>query len=281
MALDFTNNNDWDFDVIETPVSELGSDTPIEGWKLLKRADNGKRLNMCRSSYTVLPNAAVVQTMEDAIKKADISNDYNFKITSLDDGRKFSCEIIWPDATVAPNVGDITSFRVRAFNSYDGTLPFSESADGLRLICKNGQVMPHAIAGQVSRHTKNIDVAGVADRIVKGFEMFQNQREVWALMTQTKIDVPETIEFFKTHLVQQPTLATRDPFNRKQLASLASILDTEVYTLGRNKWAAYNAMTAWATHVGETASPAITTRNREEKIARAMRSSAWRQLEAA
>jgi hypothetical protein len=50
---------------------------------------------------------------------------------------------------------------------------------------------------------------------------------------------------------------------------------TEKKQLGSNKWALYNALTAWATHTNESKSPANTQRLRENQLAKVFKHSSW------
>ena len=57
------------------------------------------------------------------------------------------------------------------------------------------------------------------------------------------------------------------------------ILDKFVHhyspTMGKNKWALYNAMTHWSTHTVDSSVPRVTQKNREKLVADAMKSDYW------
>lgn len=281
MALDFSNSN-WDFEVREERLPHpLNGGEYIDGLKAIVNGSTNEVLHVAGQNYTVLKNVDVVEALQASIKGANVSQDCQFSVKSVDDGRKLVCEVIYPDVTIEPKVGDYTQFRVRAYNSYDGKWPFSEECDGVRLLCTNGMVSPRMISAQRLRHTTRINIEGVSNRIVQNFEMFQTQQEVWSKMMQTKVDKKQCLEFFKKRVCYNQGKTTKEPFSLKQFARLSDQLDYEMGIHGPTQWALYNCLTFWSTHTGEYSNPEVTTRARERLVRDAMKSSAWHDLELA
>jgi len=278
MALDFTNSS-WDFPVKEERIPHPTIDGQyLDNLKAIMNADTDEVLNVAGSGYTVLHNSSVVAALEDSVKAANISKDCEFSVRSTDSGKKMICEIIYPDVTIEPALGDYTQFRIRAFNSYDGTWPFSEMCDGVRLVCTNGMVSPRMISAARLRHTNAINIEGISQRIVKNFELFQNEREVYENMMKTKVDHKNCLDFFKQTVAKNAQKTTKEPFFLKQFTRLSDQLDYEFGIHGRTQWALYNCLTHWSTHTGEYANPEVTTRNREVLVKNAMKSSMWDEL---
>ena len=279
MPLDMNTDTDWNFEILETPVLHpTKQGEVIPELKHIVNARTQQVLNTCSTSYTVLHNSRVVESLHDAVKAANISSDVDFSVTSIDNGKKLECKVIFPDVTIQPKVGDFTQYRVRAWNSYDNIWPFSEKCDGLRLFCENGMVSPRMISSLRMRHRASINVEGVTDRIVKNFSIFQNQQELWEKMMNTKVDRSLTLEFFKKHVCYNSGKSTKHPYSIKQYTALTDQLDYEFGVHGPTQWGLYNCLTFWSTHTGEYANAEITTRARERLVEPAMKSRAWDEL---
>lgn len=267
------------FEIEERPAYFEGYDGPT-GSKGLFRKDNGKLLHVHNDSYTLLKNDDVINAQFDAIRKANISQDFDFNVTCLDEGRKLKVDVIFNDVIIEPEVGDYVKFRATAFNSYDGSWAYQSQTDGLRLWCTNGCTTPDTIARVWARHTAHLNVNNEADRVARGLDIFLNQKDLWNQYRNTPIDLEQAAHFFKTQVVAKKSKVEDDAFNKKQATRLIDQLAIEVQQLGKNKWALYNCLTHWATHTQDCKLPEGVTRDREQKIASAMRSNAWKLLDA-
>ncbi len=281
--LDFANaqitgNNDWDFEVEEVPVIPVGMSEPIEGWKSLIRTDTNKVLHLHRNTYQKLLHDDVVNSTYDSIKKADISNDFNFEVRGLDDGRKLQIDVLFNDVVTEPSKGDYVKYRVRAWNSYDGSWAYQTSADALRLWCLNGCTTPDAISKVWMRHTSQVSTEGASDKIISGLETFHNQKELWNDYMHTRVSKHNAEKFFKNQVVALKSKTYEEKWNQRQLENLMGQLNNEFNDLGKNKWALYNCLTHWATHTSKSSSPENVTRYREGVVARAMNTRAWAEL---
>lgn len=277
--LDFLNAADWNFAVEERPLNVDGIGE-IEGYKALVRADTNTVLKVHPNTYKVVSHDDVVNAQYDAIKKANVSSDFDFNVTCLDDGRKLKVDVLFNDLTIEPQKGDFTKFRATAFNSYDGSWALQNQADGFRLICLNGMVSPALISRVWQRHTSNISVQSASEQIKRSLEVFMNQREIWASYSKQKVKRDAVEDFLKRTVTYVSTKSSDDVHNKKQLNTLLGQFDKEVSVLGSNKWALYNAMTNWSTHTQESSQPEVTSRWREKKVVEAMASKAWTLLAA-
>jgi len=265
------------FEVMEKPLTVDGYGE-IPKFKALFRGDTNQLLHVHNESYTVLSNETVINAQYDAIKKANISGDFDFNVTSLDDGRKLKVEVLFNDIVTEPEVGDYVKFRATAFNSYDGSWAYQNQTDGLRLWCTNGCTSADTIARIWARHTTNLNISSTVNQIERGLNIFQNQKELWDNYRSTKINVEQAHQFFKTDVVPVKSKAEEFAFNKKQVNILIEQLSQEISGLGRNKWALYNCLTHWASHTDVHKIPEAVTRDREQIIARAINSRAWAEL---
>ena len=271
--LDF-QSNDYNFEVEERPVIVEGLGV-LEDQKALVRADTNTFLGQHPKGYKLIKNDTIVNAQYEAIKEADISQDFDFSVTCLDGGRKLKIDVLFNDLVIEPEVGDTVQFRTTTFNSYDGSWKYQNQADGYRLICKNGMCTSSLISKISAKHTSQINITGAAEVIRRSLEVFNDQKDVWSDYTKNKVSRSNVEEFFKTTVCHVPQKSTDELFNKKQLNNLLGHYDEYKRSLGANQWSVYNALTHWSTHTGEARIPAVTTRYREGKVIEAMQSSKW------
>mgnify|MGYP000303464178 FL=1 len=267
--LDFQSNS-YNFPVEEQPVFTQDGEL-IPDHKCIVRTDTGKTLGMHGSRYKMIPHEDVVESIIDGVKASNLTSDYEVSVSVADDGRKLRGEIIFPDLVQEPAVGDYTQFRVSFFNSYDGSWPFSQQANGLRLWCLNGCTTPDAIAKSRFKHTSSVNVDGSAAKIIGGAEHFMGRSKEWQSWMRTRLNNDQVEQFFRSTICKVVTKQKQMvKTNEKQLENLISGWDREKVDLGWNKWALYNCLTHWATHTNDLRSPEVARYNREILISNAM-----------
>lgn len=267
--LDFQSNS-YNFPVEEQPVFTQDGEL-IPDHKCIVRTDTGKTLGMHGSRYKMIPHEDVVESIIDGVKASNLTTDYEVSVSVAEDGRKLRGEIIFPDLVQEPAVGDYTQFRVSFFNSYDGSWPFSQQANGLRLWCLNGCTTPDAIAKSRFKHTSSVNVDGSAAKIIGGAEHFMGRSKEWQSWMQTRLNNDQVEQFFRSTICKVITKQKQMvKTNEKQLENLISGWDREKADLGWNKWALYNCLTHWATHTNDLRSPEVARYNREIAISNAM-----------
>jgi hypothetical protein len=267
--LDFQSNS-YNFPVEEQPVFTQDGEL-IPDHKCIVRTDTGKTLGLHGSRYKMIPHEDVVESIVDGVKASNLTSDYEISVNVAEDGRKLRGEIIFPDLVQEPVVGDYTQFRVSFFNSYDGSWPFSQQANGLRLFCLNGCTTPDAIARSRFKHTASVNVDGSAAKIIGGAEHFMSRSKEWQSWMQTRLNNDQVEQFFRSTICKVVTKQKQMvKTNEKQLENLISGWDREKAGLGRNKWALYNCLTHWATHTDDLKSPEVARYNREIAISNAM-----------
>ena len=267
--LDFQSNS-YNFPVEEQPVFTQDGEL-IPDHKCIVRTDTGKTLGMHGSRYKMIPHEDVVESIIDGVKASNLTSDYEVSVSVAEDGRKLRGEIIFPDLVQEPAVGDYTQFRVSFFNSYDGSWPFSQQANGLRLWCLNGCTTPDAIAKSRFKHTSSVNVDGSAAKIIGGAEHFMGRSKEWQSWMRTRLNNDQVEQFFRSTICKVVTKQKQMvKTNEKQLENLISGWDREKADLGWNKWALYNCLTHWATHTNDLRSPEVARYNREILISNAM-----------
>ena len=267
--LDFQSNS-YNFPVEEQPVFTQDGEL-IPDHKCIVRTDTGKTLGLHGSRYKMIPHEDVVESIVDGVKASNLTSDYEISVNVAEDGRKLRGEIIFPNLVQEPVVGDYTQFRVSFFNSYDGSWPFSQQANGLRLFCLNGCTTPDSIARSRFKHTASVNVDGSAAKIIGGAEHFMSRSKEWQSWMKTRLNNDQVEQFFRSTICKVVTKQKQIvKTNEKQLENLISGWDREKADLGRNKWALYNCLTHWATHTDDLKSPEVARYNREIAISNAM-----------
>jgi hypothetical protein len=261
---------------IQPIFDRFGNEIPNQ--KCVMRTDTNAVLGVHGSRYSIVKHDDVVNSMMDALRAANVSQDYTTKFSVIEDGRKLRGEILFNDLTVQPKVGDYVKFRISFFNSYDGSWAFSQSADGLRLFCLNGMTRSDATAYSKFKHTQSINIDGSAAKMILGLETFMQQPAQWQAWTNHQIEYDAVETFFKSTIAKSFTHQTKERTNEKQLEKMLSIYSDEASVLGPNKWALYNCLTYWASHTSDLKNPEVTRRNREEAIAKAMQHKMWEMI---
>jgi len=275
--LDFSQENHWNFEVEERPVLVEGLGR-IEGKKALVRTDTNTLMGVHSENYRKISHDEIVNGQYEAIKEANISHDFDFKVHCVDGGRKLKVEVLFNDLVQEPIRGDYVSFRATAFNSYDGAWAYQNQADGFRLECLNGMVSNALISKVWARHTSNLNIENAAKTIKNSLEIFHNQNEIWAGYTKSKVQRENVEKFFKARVVNMSQKSSDELFNKRQLNNLLGHYDEYQRGMGGNKWAVYNALTHWSTHTDAAKVPEVTTRYREKKVAEAMSSRMFAEL---
>lgn len=272
---DFNNEN---FPVEIQPIFDFRGER-IEGNCCVVRTDTNTVLGVHGSRYKLVKHEDIIERVYDAVREADITNDFEIRFKYADNGAKMRGEVVFPDLTIQPKVGDISQFRVSFFNSYDASWSFSLAANALRLLCMNGMVRPEPTASYKFKHTQNINVEGAAQNVRRGVEGFLNEESRWVKWSKIHVSDFMAETFFKHTLAKVHTHQSKFKQNDKQLEKLLGIWNNERNTLGPNKWALYNAMTYWSSHTNDTKNPLVTQQMREEKVISAMNSKEFNHLE--
>jgi hypothetical protein len=269
--------NEWDFPVdtydlwaSPTLADKKDIEVPQSMARAIVRTDTNQVLGVHGKKYKAIRHDDVVNSVFDAVRDANPSRDYNYKIEVFEDGKKLRGTIDFPDLIIEPSIGDHIHFQIVFFNSYDGSWAFGQQAQGLRQWCLNGCTSPDTIAKTVAKHTTNVNVQSSAAKIQVGLDAFFNSKDTYKDWMQHHITMEEAELFLKNTLCDVRTNTTEKKYNFKQLDALMGEWRHNARHVGNNKWALYNTMTAWATHTDESRSPAQTRRLRENQVARAV-----------
>tara|TARA_R110002012_G_scaffold71212_1_gene182826 strand:+ start:80 stop:964 length:885 start_codon:yes stop_codon:yes gene_type:complete len=293
--LNRTNNPHYDFPIEMVNLKAIGNmgnndvlpevyKVPTDMARALVRTDTGDVLGIHGSKYKPISHKHVCDTIEQGVeklcKKFDTNtDDIDYKVSVYDNGAKMRGSFLFNKQIIEPQVDDIIAFRINFFNSYDQSWAFQSIADGLRLWCLNGCTTPMTATSSRFKHTSNVSIEGVQQKMLNGYEYFKDQEGTFKMYADTQVQINEVEHFFKTVLCKTFTRSkTSMSFNNTQLELLLREYDKEIPKLGRTKWTVYNAMTSWATHVGNGDASHKTNKLREIEVSKALSTSQWETL---
>ena len=153
-------------------------------------------------------------------------------------GSRTAIRYRFPDHEIELFDGDKQVMEIVALNSYDGSWAFQSMVGAYRLICCNGQVIGTDYATSYGRHTKNLDIQKAADKLRIAAETYDENVELWRTYPQIPVTIAQAILVIKG--VSQ---------SEKVQNQILKQYETEARTLGNNKWALFNALTYWSTHM--------------------------------
>lgn len=271
--------DEWDFPIdtcdLHTMTNFSVVDVPPSMARCIVRTDTNEVLGVHGSKYKAIKHDDVVNSVFDAVNRSGISKDYDHKIEIFDNGAKMRGIINFNDLVIVPAIDDHITFQVKFFNSYDGSWAFQQQAVGIRMWCINTCTTADTVANTWAKHTTNVNVEGSAAKIQAGLDAFFNTKDQYQQWMQTSTNDSFVETFFKHVVCRTPNKTSTIKWNERQLDTLMSHWYTEKKQLGSNKWALYNALTAWATHTNESKSPANTQRLRENQLAKVFKHSSW------
>ena len=173
------------------------------------------------------------------------------------DGGRYAVTYTLPAHQIDLGNGDVSALQLAHRNAGDGSWPFTLEACAVRMICMNKQVALDYFSLFKTKHTPNMSPQHGARKIAAVLKGFERERERWTAWKQEAISDMAAFRIF----------AKAAKFEVDDQMSLHEILSSKSYSmskamkymwqryiknekrdLGSNEWAAYNAMTHWATH---------------------------------
>ena len=125
------------------------------------------------------------------------------------------------------------------------------------------------------KHTRNnalgINISHATGQMKRGLVAFFDESRLWEQWTMHKVDNEDAYEFIKRFSYTGKDLNGRDKYNQKRYDELVTQWWVYSASLGRTKWALYNAFTHWVTHNDNI----VTTLNKERDFAKALSRTDW------
>ena len=277
------SKTDMSSDLIRDHAS-ISSQVPQQMAQAVVRTDTNSVLGVHSGSYKLVPHADIVNRVNDAIKKANISSNAEHTISLYENGAKMRGKFAFHDITVKdPVIGDMIRFDVDYMNSYDGQWSIMMRAQGYRLWCNNGCASPNPLTYDRRKHTSGFSIEGSAEKIKGSVQAFFNDREKWDEWSKRIITIPNAQRLLEKTLCKSTTNTTKSKINMTRLENIMGQYRKETQELGSNQWALYNACTYWASHAGNkqwaSAQPHRSEVLRHAEVTKMLNSPLWESLD--
>jgi hypothetical protein len=199
------------------------------------------------------------------------------------------------EATTIDGRNDLVTPQFKFRTSHNRTWANNGMMGFFRSACYNTLVDGNKLAYVYGRHSKKFSVPAFAGKIRAASEYISgdglDQMKVWY---NTAVSRDQAVDLFTKTLAKRTDNVTQKKVpNKVMLSNLMKVFDEENrHIIGRGNyekyavrsegtmWTAYQAATAWSTHVGDRSKNQANSRVlREDKVRKMLASNAWKELE--
>jgi len=263
----------------------------------LRRTDTMEPVAIVSDGYEPVQYLDIVEQLEESIGMSGIdTQDAEFITNVIGQGEqleltaKFPAHSAWMDDK---NDWIVPQFKFRT--SHNRTWANNGMMGFFRWACYNTLVDGNKLAYVYGRHSKKFSVPAFAGKIRAASEYISgdglDQMKVWY---NTAVSRDQAVDLFTKTLAKRTDNVTQKKVpNKVMLSNLMKVFDEENrHIIGRGNyekyavrsegtmWTAYQAATAWSTHVGDRSKNQANSRVlREDKVRKMLASNAWKELE--
>ena len=281
------SGNCADFPIDVLPLYSRAIDTGVENEldarhaRVVVRTDTNEHLGIVGPRTMPIPYARTMEATDYVLNDAGLRYTSNTKV--FDNGSTMRRQITFPNITIEPVVGDVVCFQIDHFDSYNGKWALQLNASGQRLVCLNGMTQPDYYVRAYTRHTTNavLNVHELADQLREGIDNFKESNDKYQRYYKEPCNYDQfarlmlkTIAYNKEHEYDDK----RPAISKMRMEQLNECWDSNTATLGHNCWAAYNAMTEWATHAKTRGQSHMMERKRNAEVAKVLRHPMWKDM---
>ena len=260
----------------------------------LRRVDTKQPIAIVSEAYEPVQYLDLVENLEQSIAMSGINLDgAEFETNVIGHGEQLELTAKFnAEATTIDGRNDLVTPQFKFRTSHNRTWANNGMMGYFRSACYNTLVDGNKLAYVYGRHSKNFSVTSFASKIRAASDFIANdgmdQMKVWY---NTTVDRDTAISLFSNTLAKRiDNVSKAQVPNKVMLSNLMKTFDEENrHLIGRGHyegysqqtkgtlWTAYQAATAWSTHV-----PKANTRVlREDKVRKMLASPHWKELEVA
>lgn len=260
----------------------------------LRRVDTKQPIAIVSEAYEPVQYLDLVENLEQSIAMSGIDLDgAEFETNVIGHGEQLELTAKFnAEATTIDGRNDLVTPQFKFRTSHNRTWANNGMMGYFRSACYNTLVDGNKLAYVYGRHSKNFSVTSFASKIRAASDFIANdgmdQMKVWY---NTTVDRDTAISLFSNTLAKRMDNVSKAQVpNKVMLSNLMKTFDEENrHIIGRGHyegysqqtkgtlWTAYQAATAWSTHV-----PKANTRVlREDKVRKMLASPHWKELEVA
>ncbi|USD35471.1 MULTISPECIES: DUF932 domain-containing protein [Vibrio] len=247
LCVDNRTNSNIFFDVELRPLCSFLKDGIIDnGEQCVFDIAESRIIKVHGSKYALLKNSIAYDMVNEAINELGRKGILDVDGMHITDscvakGGKTIRQYVFPNHSVNVDGSDVL-MRIVVINSYDGSANFSLQVGGFRIVCLNGMVSGSKFLNLNQRHSGNIQLGNIQNRLTTSVKSFEQLGEYWKKMISTPLT-----QKVSDNILAQYTLEN-GRMNIKKFSMMCDLYENHVKDLGRNYWAMYNALTAHATH---------------------------------
>ena len=258
----------------------------------LRRTDSGEPIAIVSEAYEPVQYLDLVENLEQSIAMSGIDLDgAEFQTNVIGNGEQLELTAKFnAEATTIDGRNDLVTPQFKFRTSHNRTWANNGMMGYFRSACYNTLVDGNKLAYVYGRHSKNFSVTSFASKIRAASDFIANdgmdQMKVWY---NTTVDRDTAISLFSNTLAKRMDNVTKAQVpNKVMLSNLMKTFDEENrHIIGRGHyegysqqtkgtlWTAYQAATAWSTHVPKENTKVL----REDKVRKMMASTHWKSLE--
>ena len=220
------------------------------------------------------------------------------QVDSFENGALAKMELLLPAHKEKVGDHDLT-MKFIARNSYNARWKFQSFFGWMNEVCFNTLVSGQKIAYSANRHTTHFDVESSNRKIQSAVTAIQSETSTFNKWWNTKVEDEDVANMFKKTIAKSQASASQVKYgkpetNQKQLLSLMALFEEETTQIhgkgdyGRNGakgslWCAYQAATAWSTHLKDVELTAkkfhLVQKDRQNQVRNLIVSDHWKKLE--
>ena len=279
---------------------------PSEMGRKIVRLDNlgrqeGNPLGIVGARYKPIPHKDAFGGALEAMDSAGIDfTDADLNVTSYENGAMAKMEMLLPAHKAKVGNHDL-SMKYIARNSYNGRWKFQSFFGYMNHVCFNTLVSGQKLAYSADRHTLNFNVESSNRKIKNAVEAITSETETFQKWWDIEVEDDAVADVFKKTIAKNNINDNQIKYgakelNQKRLLTLMALYDDEVAQIhgkgdyGRkgakgSLWCAYQAATAWSTHLRDVETsakkPYIVQKDRQTQVRKLITSNEWKQLEVA
>ena len=252
---------------------DIMSARPVEGYSALYNRATDALLDVRPVSrhYALIPHDSLFEKQAALLAESDLPDD-NVTVTDriYGYGKRVHRTVVFHDLNTETRTRtgkpDLVECRMDIFNSVDLSWAFQVFSGAYRDLCRNSLVFGGAKSyHQRKIHKGHISVDAMISKAGFGLDMWMNNRhqmEVWRNSHCSEFDFQRML---KQSICRKNTRAAKHDetlaINESKLNWLLERFKEETPELGSTLWAAYNALTHYATHL-----PGTHTRNKNKEL---------------
>ena len=263
----------------------------------LRRTDTKEPIAIVSDSYEPVQYLNIVENLEQSIAMSGIDLDSaEFQTNVIGHGEQLELTAKFnAEATTIDGRNDLVTPQFKFRTSHNRTWANNGMMGFFRSACYNTLVDGNKLAYVYGRHSKKFSVTSFASKIRAASDFIANdgmdQMKVWY---NTAVSRDQAVDLFTKTLAKRTDNVTQKKVpNKVMLSNLMKVFDEENrHIIGRGNyekyavrsegtmWTAYQAATAWSTHVGDRSKNQANSRVlREDKVRKMLASNAWKELE--